>query len=182
MSFRLSGNTLTEGAPLAYLLTFTCYGTHLHGSPGGSVDPQHNVFGTPLLPESSRRERANRRRLAKPPYYLDESKRKLVLKAIRLVCQEKEWDLIALHVRRTHVHSVVGGETSPKRIRAAMKYRASRLLSAVEVEPRRRWTDGGSGRYLWTPEAVAGAVDYVLLQQGKPMETYEKEGWVFQFC
>jgi REP element-mobilizing transposase RayT len=101
--------------------------------------------------------------------------------AIRTVCQQKQWDLIALHVRRTHVHSVVSGEASPKRIRAAMKYRASRLLNKIDSEPRKRWTDGGSGRYLWTPEAVAAAVDYVLLRQGNPMETYEKEGWVFQF-
>lgn len=177
----LAGNTLTDGAPLAYLLTFTCYGTRLHGSPGGSVDRQHNVFGTPFLPESSWRRMVNQRRLAHPPYRLDQPSRKLVLKAIRLVCREKEWDLIALHVRSTHVHSVVAGETTPQRIRAAMKYRASRLLNAAESEPRRRWTEGGSGKHLWTPEAVAGAVDYVLLRQGKAMETYEKEGWTLQF-
>ena len=177
----LSGNTLTEGAPLAYLLTFTCYGIRLHGSPGGSVDRRHNVYGTPLLPESSWLEQVNRLRLAQPPFRLDRSQRKLVLTAVRLVCREKQWDLIALHVRSTHVHSVVAGDTTPQRIRAAMKYRSSRLLNAVESEPRRRWTDGGSGKYLWTPEAVAGAVDYVLLRQGQPMETYEKEGWALQF-
>ena len=31
--------------PLAYLITFSCYGSHLHGSESGSVDRNHNVVG-----------------------------------------------------------------------------------------------------------------------------------------
>jgi hypothetical protein len=34
---------------LAYLITFTTYGARLHGSARGSVDDEHNVYGTPLL-------------------------------------------------------------------------------------------------------------------------------------
>ena len=33
--------------PLAYLITFRTYGTWLHGDARGSVDREHNVFGTP---------------------------------------------------------------------------------------------------------------------------------------
>ena len=34
---------------MTYLITFACYGCHLHGSESGSVDREHNVRGTPLL-------------------------------------------------------------------------------------------------------------------------------------
>ncbi len=33
--------------PQAYLFTFACYGTHLHGDERGSVDHLHNVPRTP---------------------------------------------------------------------------------------------------------------------------------------
>ena len=31
------------------LITFACYGCHLHGDQFGSIDPAHNVPGTPIL-------------------------------------------------------------------------------------------------------------------------------------
>ena len=36
--------------PLAYLITFTCYGMRLRGDQAGSVDRKHNIPGTPLIP------------------------------------------------------------------------------------------------------------------------------------
>ena len=35
--------------PLAYLITFTCYGARLHAGEKTSVDRNHNVFATPYL-------------------------------------------------------------------------------------------------------------------------------------
>ena len=40
---------------LAYFITFVSYGTWLHGDQRGSVDRNHNVFATPLLPHDARR-------------------------------------------------------------------------------------------------------------------------------
>ena len=39
--------------PLAYLITFACYGARLHGDESGSVDRHHNLPGTPYLPPDS---------------------------------------------------------------------------------------------------------------------------------
>ncbi len=39
---------------LAYLITFSTYGTHLHGDPRGSVDVRHNMPGTAVLPPDPR--------------------------------------------------------------------------------------------------------------------------------
>lgn len=35
---------------LAYFITYHTYGTWLHGNEAGSVDSQHNIPGTPMLP------------------------------------------------------------------------------------------------------------------------------------
>ncbi|HEX9659180.1 MAG TPA: hypothetical protein VGA18_02730, partial [Rhodothermales bacterium] len=43
-------------APLAYLITFTTYGTWLHGDERGSVDPGHSIPGTPPLERDAHRE------------------------------------------------------------------------------------------------------------------------------
>ena len=57
--------------PLAYFLTFTTYGTWLHGDGRGSVDREHNQPGEPWPePDPARRE-GSAARLAQPPYLLD---------------------------------------------------------------------------------------------------------------
>ena len=40
---------------MTYLITFACYGWHLHGDGTGSVDAAHNVYGTPILEEDAAR-------------------------------------------------------------------------------------------------------------------------------
>jgi hypothetical protein len=41
--------------PLAYLITFRCYGTWLHGEQRGSTDRRHyNRYGTPDMPVNKR--------------------------------------------------------------------------------------------------------------------------------
>jgi hypothetical protein len=52
---------------LAYFIPFTTYGTWLHGSAKGSVDDEHNVHGTPLVPADARREHQEREVMVQPP-------------------------------------------------------------------------------------------------------------------
>ena len=42
-------NSRASSYPLAYLLTFTCYGTRLHGDTRGTVDRNNNRYGMPFL-------------------------------------------------------------------------------------------------------------------------------------
>lgn len=92
--------------PLAYFITFTTYGTHLTGSEKGSVDRDHNIFGTPFI--ESDEERANRAReaMSQPAYQMGADERKIVCDAIVELAEERGWDLLAVHVRTTHVHVV----------------------------------------------------------------------------
>ncbi len=171
-------NELQRSWPLAFFITFTCYGTWLHGRENGSVDKGHNSFGTPWLPPDPEREKAMRDRMDQPPYLLDEPRRRLVLQSVQNVSTYRGWQLLALHVRSNHVHSVVQGEVDPERIMNDFKSYASRSLNEANLDEkgRKRWTRHGSTEYLWTPERVESAVNYTLHQQGKPMEVYAAPG------
>ena len=104
-------------------------------------------------------------------YVLSWDAAKTVLRVLREVCAFRDWQLIAAHVRSTHVHCVVGGIDEPNRAVADFKAYASRALNRTEPR-RRRWAREGSTRRLGTLEAIQAAVRYVADKQGEPMAVY----------
>jgi REP element-mobilizing transposase RayT len=170
--------------PLAYLITFACYGTHLPGHRLGSVTGERNHFGEPLLEPDPHLERIMASRLKWPPYRLDRTRRRLTLDAVEDACQFMQWTQLATHVRSSHVHSVVRAACPPERVLQKLKGRASFHLNEARVDgagPIRRWVKGGSRRYLWEPDDVAAAINYVIFCQGALLEFRigsEAEDWV----
>ncbi len=163
-----------DNAPVAYFITFACYGGTLHGNENGSVDRDHNLAGSRYLPLDVRREAAEAGNRRQQPYVLDKEHRDLVLKSIREVCSYRVWPLHAAHVRSTHVHVVLTATARPERVMRDLKAYASRMLNRQGCDhPRRlRWGRHGSSRYLWKREQVQSTVRYVLEGQGPPMATY----------
>jgi REP element-mobilizing transposase RayT len=159
--------------PLTYLITFTCYGTHLHGEEG-TVDRDHNVPGTPTLRRDSGLLKLSATMLKEPPYELDHARREHVLRGIRWACERRGWTLIAAHVRTNHVHAIVSSDKPPEDVLIALKAYTSRALNeaGLDGKDRRRWARHGSTRYLRSREVVARAMDYVLEKQGEPMEVF----------
>ncbi len=94
-------------APLAYFITFTTYGTWLHGRDPGSVDRKHNTPATPFLPVNREVEESRREAMRQEPYLLDEARRGMVLRTILEVANHRRWALWAVHVRTNHIHIVV---------------------------------------------------------------------------
>ncbi len=92
--------------PLGYFITFSCYGTWLHGDARGSVDCRHNLPGTLFLPpdEDFNNER---RQFKAAPYFLDAPRRRVVVGAVREIAGRKHWALLAVRARSNHVHIVV---------------------------------------------------------------------------
>ena len=166
-------------SPLAYLITWSCYGTHLWGSRAGSVDRRHNLYGSPLVRRNDQRNRSLERRLQEPPFRLDAPRREVVLQAVCDECQQRGWALRACHVRQSHVHSVVESTIAGTTTRSVLKSAASRYLSrrGFDLTRRKRWTAKGSVRPLWTAKQVAAAVEYVVNRQGRAMAVYEEPGW-----
>jgi len=158
-----------------YLITFACYGHHLHGSESGSVDREHNTPGTPILIVDSARAAAEKERMDQALYNLDEVRRDAVLLAMQEVCAHRGWSLLAAHVRSNHVHAVVEAEVPPERVMSDFKTYASRRMNRMGLdEPnRKRWARHGSTRWLWKPQHVSAAIQYVIAEQGDAMSVFE---------
>ena len=163
--------------PLAYFITFSTYGTWLHGTDkgAGSVDRDHNTYGQAFVaPDPKRLDRA-RALMTQPPYVLDAARREVVLNALVTLCREKGWSLLAAHVRSNHVHVVIAADREPGRLMSDMKARASRDLNRAGLDPadRTRWTRHGSTRHLFDTVAVAEKIVYTLDEQGGRMAHYD---------
>ena len=166
----------TFESPLAYHVVFHCYGTRLPGDIRGTASRHRNIPGSIFIPYSPSRMRLNQKRMRQPPYELDIMRRRIVMQAIMEVCRYRRWELIAAHVRTTHVHAVVQAACRPEKVMTDFKAYASRALTreGFDSANRKRWSRHGSTIYKWSEEDVESAVHYVIKEQGEPMEVYER--------
>src|SRR5450432_793107 len=116
---------------MTYLLTFTCYGTRLHGNESGSVDPKHNVPGHRLVEPNHARIVSEQNRMTQEPYEMDESRRQSVLASIRQHCEYRHWPLLAAHVRTNHVHVILETLDPPEKTLNELKAYARRRLNQM---------------------------------------------------
>jgi REP element-mobilizing transposase RayT len=159
----------TRNWPLAYLITFRCYGTWLHGEERGSIDRKnYNRYGTADMPTNTRVFADEMAELKNPAVLLDRAQRDVVESAIREVCEHRAYVLHALNVRTNHVHSVVSASCKPEPVMDSFKAYATRKLREEDLLNRdvRPWSRHGSTPYLWTEEEVQRAIDYVINGQG----------------
>jgi REP element-mobilizing transposase RayT len=155
--------------PLAYLITFRCYGTWLHGDERGSIDRRnYNRYGTPAMPANRKLLADERADLGKSVAVLKHAQRGVVELAIREVCEHRSYLLHAVNVRTNHVHSVVTAPCKPEHVMDSFKAYATRQLRKSGLLSRdiKPWARHGSTPYLWTEEQVHNAIDYVLNGQG----------------
>jgi len=160
--------------PIAYLLTFRTFGTWLHGDRRGSVTRNGKVLpGSYKLEPNVPLKEVMREVQRQPAVTLDSSQRELVRQAIIEVCDHRQYTLHAVNVRTNHSHSVISKGVKPEKIVNDLKAYATRKLrenwqfgSTEKV-----WSRGASTRYLWKPQHLAGAIDYVLYcQEDVPFE------------
>lgn len=150
--------------PPGFLLTWSTYGTWLHGDERGSVDRATNRYGTALLEPDAPLRAAMRRVMAHEPVVLSAEMRGVVDRAVRDHAALRGWRLAALNVRTNHVHAVVlGVDADPSQlVREFKTWGTRRLREAGLVDADRRvWTAHGSTRYLYETGSVEGAVRYV---------------------
>jgi REP element-mobilizing transposase RayT len=163
----LPGTLAHMPVPLAYFLTWSCYGTRLHGDERGTVDDDHNEFDSPPLPTNSARRAYEEELLRTTPVILTDDMRIAVSSVIRRHCEIRGWVIHALNVRTTHVHVVLGAEEDPHKIEGQLKAWATRRLrkSGLAGADTPIWTRRGSTRYLWDQTSLVNTVDYVMNEQ-----------------
>jgi REP element-mobilizing transposase RayT len=154
---------------LAYHISFTTYGTRLHGDPRGTVDDAHNISGTPYLAEDTILNEHRAQSLKHPPVILDARMRGATDAAIREVCEYRRWTLYAINVRTNHVHTVVSfADADPEKVMGDFKAYATRRMrkDGIVDSSSRVWTAKGSKRPIWDEDGLARVVYYVEEEQG----------------
>ena len=154
--------------PIAYLLTWTCYGTWVHGDERGSVDTEHNAPDSPFLSPNPRRHATRKQQMRFSPCRLDPEARRTVSVLIVDHCKARGWTLHAVSVRTNHAHAVVSCDVTPQTAMSQLKAWATRRLRERGLHDAGApvWTEGGSRRYIWTREGLRHAVEYVMEYQG----------------
>lgn len=165
---RGSEHPAADGGPIAYFITFRTHGTWLHGDARGSVDREHNVPGTPLLPPDPRRQRKERELCRGGPVTFDADQRSVVQRTILAVCAHNDWSVHELNVRSNHVHLIVSAPQRPEQVMRSLKAWCTRRLKeaaslAPSIDP---WSRHGSTRHLWKAESLAAACEYARDGQG----------------
>src|SRR2546421_12252583 len=115
--------------PLAYLITFRCYGTWLHGDERGSYRrDSYAMSGVVRIPPRPSLKHAETRALAGCPVRLHKMQRAAVEQALREVCFDRRYRLRAINVRSNHAHTVVSALSEPEPILSAFKAYSTRNL------------------------------------------------------
>lgn len=146
-------------------LTFTTYGTWLHGDERGSYLRKGKTLREHFIAPDPALEATMRERLKGSPLVLDDAMRQAVDAAIREHCALKGWRVHALNVRTNHVHGVlnapgVRGERVLNEIKAwATRALRTRKLVAYDQPV---WTRRGSIVVLDNEAGFCAAVKYVL--------------------
>lgn len=162
---------------LAYFITWTTYGTWLHGDPRGSVDDDHNKYGSPMLEPDALRNRSTARALSEAPFTLDIEARRVVRRAIRDHAEHRRWRIDALSVRSNHVHIVLAAPShTPEIVAGQLKSWSTRRLREAGLLGDRRhvWTKMASTRWINTDASHLAAVDYVNNHQDAGRRDFHK--------
>jgi REP element-mobilizing transposase RayT len=157
---------------LGYFITVRTYGTWLHGDERGSVDRWHNVPGTPLAAADAARERWEAKQMKHGAMTFGARAAELVEGTVKELCEFRGWHLFAVKMRSNHLHVVVEAKVSAERVLADVKARTTRRLREERFvkQTEHPWAVHGSTPYLWTPEQLMGAIDYVENRQGGPLK------------
>jgi len=161
---------------LAYMITFRCYGTWLHGDDRGSVGRRgSNVFGQAKIKPGATLLRMDSEKVIGAPVQLGPAERRIVESAIREVCTVRGYSLYALNVRTNHVHLIVNNGGKVERLMDSFKAYSTKALRVADLigKDTKPWSRHGSTRYLWTERHIELAVEYVVSGQGGSLPAFD---------
>jgi REP element-mobilizing transposase RayT len=150
--------------PLAFFITWTCFGTFLPGDERGWTRwHKGDQLPRPELEDWCRG------RMKEEAVRLGESQREIVNSVVRKHCRVRGWSLHEVNCRSNHCHAVA---TAPgydgEQVRDQFKAWATRRLKEQQIEQlgssgevrERWWTRKGSVRKIYDEESLEAAILY----------------------
>jgi len=173
-----------------WLITWTCYGTWLHGDVRGFVGNirdrdgdyvVHNVPGTPYDSDIAALRSVVRQRMTGEPVSLVQADADAMIRQYQETAHVRGWALQAASVMADHTHVVVAvpGDPEPDAILETFKSWATRAVRKHRPLPGNGtfWTAKGSKRKLGDDGAVRTAVIYVVKKQAGPLAVWWAPEW-----
>ena len=151
-----------------YFITFTTYGTWLHGDRRGSVNDRQNRLGEEFIQPNPALENYSRSIMSDKPLYFSDAMRQVVLDTIAEVAKYRKWMVHAANVQKDHLHILIlANDKSPDDVMKTLKaYATRRLRESHLVQSKRNvWTEGGSTRWVKTSEQARNVIRYILYKQ-----------------
>jgi hypothetical protein len=157
---------------LAYHITWGTYGTRLHGDPRGTVDRQHNEFGTPVLGYDEHRWEREKENLNFDPVVFTRDEMRLVESLIPGICERGHWIYRTCAAGPDHVHVILASEHNPETIRRLLKRWLSQELSSRKPLPDGAvwWAECGSIKWIDSERYLKNATKYVTDQRATPAQ------------
>lgn len=154
-----------------YFITFSTYGSRLHGDPRGSYERDRDDGHTHALEADEARRRFEETKLVGSQVILGPAARRVVAETCVEVADFKGWVIHGLNVRTNHVHIVVGSPRAPEFVMNTFKSWATRRLRerAFIARDQKVWTRHGSTQTLWRENDLIDALSYVVDGQGKDL-------------
>ena len=155
---------------LAYHITWGPYGTRLHGDPRGTVDRDHNEFGTPVLGYDQHRWEREKANLKFPPVVLTREQMIAIEELLPDICARGQWTHITGAAGPDHVHEILHSEHNPEIIRRLIKRWLGQELSKQFpiADGATWWAECGSMKFIDNDRYFANATRYVTDQRATP--------------
>ncbi len=148
--------------PLAYLLTWTTYGTWL---PGDNRGWQNKLIKEVQSPNTNLYKYAQQK-MVETTFYISPSDRVVLEREIIAYCHSKRWFLRAISVRSNHIHTLISVENlHPKTVCQRLKAISTIALKRSHNNRKKFWTEGCSTRYIFNEESLESAFIYVTETQ-----------------
>ena len=160
---------------MAYFITFTTHGSWLHGDLRNSIVRDDGI--PKLIGVNTRLYRQKQAKLKTPPVSLNKEQQFIVLETIIQHCRIRQWQLIAAHVRGSHVHILVRADQAIGKVVNELKAWSTRKLRKAGYHIPKVWTVGGSKQYVFTDAKLREKIHYVIHEQGRMMEHYLDKGF-----
>ena len=140
---------------IAYMITWTTYGTWLQGDERGYVKDGQ------ILPPNQSLENSNRQNLSKKPIKLLQNHRRIVQDAIHEKAKQLNQRIYALSISSNHVHIVA--EYIPMSIGLVVRHYKGASQSALRKTgfAGRVWTNGYDKRYCFDERSLKNRIVYV---------------------
>jgi len=140
---------------IAYMITWTTYGTWLQG------DERGYVKNGQILPPNQSLEDSNKQNLSKEPVKLSNVQRQIVQNAILEKADQLNQKIFVLSVSSNHVHIVA--EYIPMPIGLVVRHYKGVAQTALRKTglSGRIWTKGFDKRYCFDEQTLKKRIDYV---------------------